>query len=83
MVEVHQTFQVSKTWNTAKCPLCGEPNQCALAADPTATECWCDTVVFPDDLLAQIPEDAVRKTCICQECLSQFQESANVTDEDL
>jgi len=69
--------------NTAKCPFCGEPNRCALAADPTATECWCDTVVFPDHLLAQIPEDAVRKTCVCQECLSQFQESANVTDEGL
>jgi hypothetical protein len=76
-------MNIDQSRNTAKCPLCGEPNQCALAADPTATECWCDTVVFPDDLLAQIPEDAVRKTCVCQECLSQFQESANVTDEDL
>lgn len=69
--------------NTARCPLCGEPNQCALAADPEATECWCDFVVFPEELLAQIPDAAVRKTCVCQKCLEQFWESQKVFEENL
>jgi len=29
--------------------------------EPNATACCCDTVVFPDALLAQIPDHAVRK----------------------
>ncbi|MBC8506896.1 MAG: cysteine-rich CWC family protein [Anaerolineales bacterium] len=61
--------------NTAICPLCGEPNHCAVAADPNATECWCESLEFPHELLAQIPGDAVRKTCVCQKCLAEFQES--------
>jgi len=68
--------------NTAICPLCGEPNLCAIAADPDATECWCDSVEFPEELLARIPEIAVRKTCVCQKCLVQHQEAVSVIDED-
>ena len=67
--------------NTAKCPLCGGPNQCALADDPTSTECWCDSVIFPDELLAQIPDDAVRKTCVCKKCLERFRETAGGFDD--
>ena len=40
----------------ARCPLCGEPNQCAMAADPEATECWCESEKFPHDLLATSAE---------------------------
>ena len=67
--------------NTAICPLCGNPNKCAVAADPNATECWCESVIFPRELLAQIPEEAVRKTCVCQKCLDVYQASANVSDD--
>jgi len=59
------------------CPLCGGPNQCALAVDRNADECWCDKVEFPKELLAQIPDGAVRKTCVCQTCLINFQETLN------
>ena len=61
-------------YDTSICPLCGGPNQCAMAADPNATECWCEFVEFPRELLAQIPEHAVRKTCVCQKCLKDYQE---------
>ncbi|UCF62225.1 MAG: cysteine-rich CWC family protein [Anaerolineaceae bacterium] len=61
--------------DTARCPLCGGPNQCALAADPTATECWCDSLTIPRELLDQIPGNAVRKTCVCKECIKQFLKS--------
>ncbi len=66
--------------NPADCPLCGEPNRCAMAADPNATECWCESVTFPDELLAQVQHDAVRKTCICQKCLEDFQTSHSEFD---
>ena len=56
----------SPSLDTARCPLCGGPNRCALAAAPSATECWCDSLEFPRELFAQIPDDAVRKTCVCQ-----------------
>jgi len=48
--------------DTSTCPLCGEPNLCAQAADPNATECWCESEKFPENLIAQIPDKAVRKT---------------------
>jgi hypothetical protein len=67
--------------DTSTCPLCGEPNQCALAADHNATECWCESVDFPDGLLAQIPDEAVRKTCVCQKCLNKYQESISSTNK--
>ena len=66
--------------DTAICPLCGESNQCAMASDPEATMCWCEGVVFPEELLDQIPEIAVRKTCVCKNCLDTYQESINTTD---
>ncbi len=59
----------------ARCPLCGEPNQCAMAADPEATECWCEAEKFPHDLLARVPKNAVRRVCICQRCLKEHQKS--------
>jgi len=40
-----------------------------MAADPEARECWCDDKKFPRELLAQIPEQALRRACICQNCL--------------
>jgi hypothetical protein len=66
--------------NTARCPLCGELNHCAMAADPSATKCWCEEVKFPDELLDQIHENAVRKTCVCKKCLEIYQESIDSTD---
>jgi hypothetical protein len=68
-----------RTSDTAKCPLCGEPNQCALVADPDASECWCESVILPEELLAKIPENTFRKTCVCQKCLKDYQESFNAT----
>ncbi len=65
--------------DTAKCPLCGKPNQCAVAADPAAIVCWCESVEFPRELLNQIPEKAVRKTCICKNCLDNYSDSTKTT----
>ena len=53
-----------------RCPLCGESNQCARAADPEATDCWCKSEAFPQDLLSRVPSAAVRRACICQRCVA-------------
>jgi hypothetical protein len=72
----------SPSLDTARCPLCGGPNHCALAADPTATECWCDSLTIPRELLDQIPEGAVRKICVCKECIKQFLKSTDFPNDD-
>ncbi len=53
------------------CPLCGGPNACAPAAGGTlATPCWCTTVSIPAEVLARLPADQVRKSCVCKSCAS-------------
>ena len=76
-VQKHKPYE-----DRSKCPLCGRPNLCALAADPDAAECWCDSVVFPDELLAQIPRNAVRRTCVCQKCLQAHLESRSTSQAE-
>lgn len=61
-------------FHPAQCPLCGESNQCARAADPEATDCWCKAETFPQDLLARVPAAAVRRACICQRCVTNHGE---------
>jgi hypothetical protein len=56
----------------AKCPLCSQPNHCAVAADPNATECWCEDLEFPQALLDQVPNNDQDQTCICRNCLDKF-----------
>jgi len=60
----------------ARCPLCGEANQCAMAADPEAESCWCVDEKFPADLLARVPERAARLVCVCRRCAQEHRESA-------
>ncbi len=58
------------------CPLCGQPNACAMATPQTAAEavhagpCWCTRVHFSADLLKQVPEAARNKACICAACVA-------------
>ncbi len=63
------------TPDPARCPLCGSPNGCAMAA-PRAAEsappaCWCMAADFPPALLARVPPAAPRKACICARCAAQ------------
>jgi hypothetical protein len=62
------------TYYPPECPLCGEANQCAMAADPEATECWCESEIFPPDLLLRVPAGAARQACICQRCVAKHNE---------
>jgi hypothetical protein len=54
--------------DTARCPLCGKDNQCALARGCANTPCWCADVVISDEVLRRIPESARGKACLCREC---------------
>jgi hypothetical protein len=60
-----------------RCPLCGELNRCARAADPDAKKCWCVPKTFPQNLLERVPEHAVRRACICERCLRDHPEASN------
>ncbi|WP_367186443.1 cysteine-rich CWC family protein [Rhodoferax sp.] len=54
------------------CPLCGQPNQCAmevqLATGIAQPPCWCTQTQFSQDLLNKVPEAARGKACVCAAC---------------
>ena len=53
----------------ALCPLCGEPNACALAqAGAAQAECWCASRRFDPGLIARLPPESARRACICSRC---------------
>jgi hypothetical protein len=51
------------------CPLCGAANDCGLAAG--ASTCWCFTATIPAAAIAQVPEAARDRSCICAACAGQ------------
>lgn len=60
---------------SAVCPLCGEPNQCLLAAGrEEAGPCWCAGERFPADLLART---GTRSACVCRTCLDAHRAEAS------
>jgi hypothetical protein len=66
---------MAETLYTARCPLCGGPNGCALsrgAMDPGP--CWCARVSIPAELLARVPEDARGAACVCARCAGAARE---------
>jgi hypothetical protein len=51
------------------CPLCGGPNQCAVARSGSfATPCWCAGVTIDPAALARIPDEARAQSCVCPRC---------------
>ena len=63
-----------------RCPLCGQPNACAMATPKIEAEatapCWCTLVPFSADLLKQVPEAARNKACICAACVAKSQDTS-------
>jgi len=56
--------------DTTRCPLCGKPNECAVAAGRDPESCWCMTATMSPSALASIPAEAQGKICICARCAS-------------
>ncbi len=54
--------------DTTKCPLCGQSNQCAIAAGQDAESCWCVAVTVSTEALEAIPPEARNRVCICASC---------------
>ena len=54
--------------DTKSCPLCGEANECAMAAGRDPESCWCMNAVMDPAALASIPAEAQGKVCICPRC---------------
>ncbi|HVL43221.1 MAG TPA: cysteine-rich CWC family protein [Acidovorax sp.] len=52
----------------SSCPLCGQPNQCAIAAGRPAASCWCMTQAIDPAALAAVPDGARGQVCICAAC---------------
>ncbi|TDY45328.1 hypothetical protein C7445_108153 [Alicyclobacillus sacchari] len=55
--------------NETLCPLCGMDNRCGHAAGNPPGTCWCDNVLFPEEVLKHIPSSEV---CICEICLERL-----------
>jgi Cysteine-rich CWC len=51
-----------------KCPLCGEDNQCAMAAGKPPETCWCMTTEISAAALEALPESERGVRCICPGC---------------
>lgn len=50
------------------CPLCGNPNNCMHGS----SDCWCNHVKIPRELIERIPEEKRRKACICKNCVDNY-----------
>jgi hypothetical protein len=61
---------------TERCPLCGSPNDCAMAAGAAdATGCWCSTAQIAKELREHVPREYAG-ACICQSCVAQYRQQA-------
>jgi hypothetical protein len=59
------------------CPLCGGPNECALAqTGGTDTQCWCHKATINPTTIVLAHRSLNNKSCICKRC-------ATVTNTDL
>ncbi len=50
------------------CPLCGQPNDCAMAAGESVSACWCTGVTLTRAMLERLPPEHQGVTCICGAC---------------
>lgn len=69
--------------DATRCPLCGQPNGCAMEAargcgnscqSPAGTPgepCWCTREQFAPNLLQRVPAKAQGLACICQACVRE------------
>ncbi|MEG1101240.1 MAG: cysteine-rich CWC family protein [Comamonas sp.] len=54
--------------NISVCPLCGQTNQCAVAAGLPAEDCWCMQTRIAPQVLERIPAAQRRQSCVCPAC---------------
>ena len=58
--------------HAATCPMCGQPNGCAMAGGRGAAQdcesCWCREVRIDEAVLAQLPDADRGRACLCRSC---------------
>ncbi|NCN72008.1 MAG: cysteine-rich CWC family protein [Betaproteobacteria bacterium] len=68
----------SSSIDARNCPLCGQPNQCAMEVERATgikqPPCWCTQVSFTPELLEQIPQAKRHKACVCAACAAKAQQ---------
>ncbi|QYJ98171.1 cysteine-rich CWC family protein [Shewanella alkalitolerans] len=52
--------------NASQCPLCHQPNQCAVVEGHGSDTCWCHHQTFAPK--AQLSQAIAPDVCICQAC---------------
>jgi len=61
--------------DAARCPLCGQVNQCALEVERATglkqPPCRCTRVDFNREVLGRLPPEARGLACICQTCAAK------------
>jgi len=51
------------------CPVCGQPNGCAVAQTRRFdVACWCREVRIDPTVLARIPPEKRGQACVCRAC---------------
>jgi hypothetical protein len=49
-----------------RCPLCGNNNECGVAAGEEP--CWCFRQTVPREVLQRLPLEARGVACVCRNC---------------
>jgi hypothetical protein len=63
--------EVQVALDPTRCPLCGEPNACALADGRASEPCWCAGARISPALLARLPVGARGVACVCRRCATE------------
>lgn len=59
--------------NTERCPLCGKPNQCSVAAGRSDEPCWCFEAKIDPAALERLTPEQRDQACLCPACAGAVQ----------
>ena len=76
MISTHTRSQLTLTephahtpaseFDRSRCPLCGRPIECGAARGES--DCWCQSVTIPQEVLDRVPAEARGVACVCRRC---------------
>ncbi|MEZ5718808.1 MAG: cysteine-rich CWC family protein [Burkholderiaceae bacterium] len=61
-------MSLPQTPPASQCPLCTQPNQCAMAQGLPAAQCWCMHSTLSTEALASLAPQERGQRCICPSC---------------
>ncbi|MDH1261964.1 cysteine-rich CWC family protein [Pseudomonas sp. GD03944] len=66
--------------DTLHCPLCGNSNQCSVAAGRDDEPCWCFTARIDPAALERLTPEQRDQACLCPRCAGVVAESGDTVD---